>query len=233
MTTKKTEPLTTLTTFERLAQVQQGVTCKKGLTGSTGKYDYSYRNVAGIIEAAKPHLKKARAAITISAEPRLIGSHVYVHATAVFHNVDTGETISSSACARENLGNMKMDPSQATGSATTYARKYAMEGLLLLDEAEHDPDGRVYEPPEQVAAPAAVKVAPAVVAEHVKTLAAALMAEKLGGNSGIVVNAIDRIPVEQHKAVWAALDADSKKAIKNAQAHYKNLEIAENAHSIY
>jgi hypothetical protein len=225
MTTKKTgqatepqaEPTTPLTTFERLSQVQQGVTCRKDKTSKSsknGNYTYTYRNVASIIAASKPFLQEVRAAITLTVEPRLIGVNVYVYATAVFHNVDTGETVSSSACARENLGSTKMDPSQCTGSATTYARKYAMEGLLLLDEAEHDPDSRVYEPPEPVAAPVVVRVDPLVVANHLLALQTALDS----GEDALVVAATNSIPIVQRRAVWNALNDENQILIKAAKA---------------
>jgi hypothetical protein len=208
MTTKKTEPETTQTTFERLAEVQQGVTCQKTQTGKTDKYSYQYRSAADIIAAAKPLLLKVGAAITLNMELLPVGNNVYIHAVAQFYNSDTGETVSASAYARENLGNMKLDPSQATGSATTYARKYALEGLLLLDEAEHDPDSRVHEPE-----PVVVPVDPLVVANHLLALQTAMDS----GNNAAIRDATNAVPIVQRRAVWDALNDKHKAVIQAAK----------------
>lgn len=98
---------------------------------------YNYRNCEDILEALKPFLKAYKAAVTISDEIVLIGERYYIKATATL-SVD-GESESASAYAREPSSRKGMDEAQVTGATSSYARKYALNGLFAIDDNK-DPD---------------------------------------------------------------------------------------------
>lgn len=93
---------------------------------------YSYRNLEDICAALKPLLKQTGATIFLVDEPVVVGDRFYIKATATL--TAEGESLSVSAFAREQDESKGMSPSQVTGSASSYARKYALSGLLLLDD---------------------------------------------------------------------------------------------------
>lgn len=93
---------------------------------------YSYRSCEDILEAVKPLLKKTGAVITVSDEITAIANRVYVKATATLRYGE--ETLENSAYAREAETKKGMDESQVTGAASSYARKYALNGLLCIDD---------------------------------------------------------------------------------------------------
>lgn len=120
---------------EKLASVQQHLKAPKGQFNGFGKY--KYRSCEDILEAVKPHL--GACTITINDEIVMVGDRIYVKATAIFS--DGEHNIQSSAFAREASQKKGMDESQVTGSASSYARKYALNGLLLIDDTK-DADTR-------------------------------------------------------------------------------------------
>lgn len=125
-----------MTTIEKLLAVQAELKAPKGQYNSFGKY--KYRSCEDILEAVKPLLKKHGASITISDELVQIGNRIYVKATATFWNADGtgGVNIENTAFAREPDTKKGMDDSQVTGTASSYARKYALNGLLLIDDTK-------------------------------------------------------------------------------------------------
>ncbi|QBO35412.1 single-stranded DNA-binding protein [Periweissella cryptocerci] len=122
--------------MKELAQIQQNVKVPKAQNNTFGKY--KYRNAEDILRAVKPALAEAKAVINLSDDVVLIGERYYIKATATITNSE-GETASSTAFAREPLAKKGMDESQITGSASSYARKYALSGLLGIDDTD-DPD---------------------------------------------------------------------------------------------
>jgi hypothetical protein len=114
--------------MEKLSKIQAEMKAPKGQFNSFGKY--KYRSCEDIIEAVKPFLDGAR--IHLTDEMILIGDRYYVKATAVF--IDGDNQYSVSAFAREEESKKGMDGAQVTGSASSYARKYALNGLLLIDD---------------------------------------------------------------------------------------------------
>ena len=116
--------------YSKLMSVQSELKAPKGQFNKFG--GYSYRSCEDILEALKPVLAKYQAAVTVSDELVMIGSRFYVKATAMFHA--DGETVSTTAYAREAETKKGMDESQITGSASSYARKYALNGLMLIDD---------------------------------------------------------------------------------------------------
>lgn len=125
--------------YEKLAAVQQEVKAPKNQKNTHLKFNY--RSAEGILEAVKPILQKYGATIFLSDEIVEKNGRTYVMATAVFLDPDKdGKAIQVTAYAREADSKTGLDVAQVTGSASSYARKYALNGLLLLDDAKQDPD---------------------------------------------------------------------------------------------
>ena len=120
--------------FTKLVEIQTKIKAPKNLYNSFGKY--KYRNAEGICEAVKPFLAEQKCALTLSDEIVEVGGRIYVQATATLHDTETLEKISVSAMAREADEKKGMDESQITGTASSYARKYALNGLFLLDDTK-------------------------------------------------------------------------------------------------
>ena len=119
---------------EKLLAVQAELKAPKGQTNSFGKY--KYRSCEDILESVKPLLKKYNATLVISDSLELIGERYYIKATATFQDVETDGIIENTAYARESAEKKGMDDSQITGTASSYARKYALNGLFLLDDTK-------------------------------------------------------------------------------------------------
>ena len=119
--------------YEQLSNVQHELKCNKSLYNSFGKY--SYRSTELIMEAVKPLLFSNDLCLIITDSVELIGDRFYIKATATIYNKE-GEQISTTAYAREEEGKKGMDASQVTGSTSSYARKYALNGLLAIDDTK-------------------------------------------------------------------------------------------------
>ena len=124
-----------MSTIEKLLAVQAELKAPKGQYNKFGKY--KYRSCEDILEAVKPLLKKHCATITINDELVQIGNRIYVKATARFWDTNQNSgVIDNTAFAREPDTKKGMDESQITGTASSYARKYALNGLLLIDDTK-------------------------------------------------------------------------------------------------
>lgn len=115
---------------EALIKIQSELNAPKNLYNSFGKY--SYRSCESILEAVKPLLLKYDAGLTITDEIVLIGDRYYVQAKAIFTKGEDIEIVT--AYAREPEAKKGMDESQITGTASSYARKYALNGLFCIDD---------------------------------------------------------------------------------------------------
>jgi hypothetical protein len=116
-----------------LVKIQAELKAPKNQTNAFGKY--KYRSAEDIVEAVKPILSKYGTALVITDEVVQVGDRVYVKATATLLD-DTDNTISVSGWAREEEVKKGMDSAQITGSASSYARKYALNGLLAIDDTK-------------------------------------------------------------------------------------------------
>jgi len=116
-----------------LVKIQAELKAPKGQFNSFGKY--KYRNAEDIIEAVKPILCKYGTALVITDEVIKVGDRIYVQATATLLD-DTDNTISAKGWAREEEVKKGMDAAQITGSASSYARKYALNGLFAIDDTK-------------------------------------------------------------------------------------------------
>ena len=120
--------------YQKLLAIQGELKCNKSQYNSFGKY--SYRSCEDILEAVKSLLVKYQATIIITDEIKLIGERYYVEAKVKFIDVVSGQFIENSALAREDEQQKGMSASQITGSCSSYARKYALGAMLLLDDVK-------------------------------------------------------------------------------------------------
>lgn len=121
-----------LNIHEKLSQVQSKLVAPKTEYNSFGRYNY--RSTESILQAVKPLLSEVNAVITLEDELIFVEGRHYVKATATFIDIDSDQKISVSASAREEESKKGMDGSQVTGAASSYSRKYALNGLLLIDD---------------------------------------------------------------------------------------------------
>lgn len=125
--------------FSRLQAVQLELKAPKSQYNNFGKY--SYRSAEDILEAVKPLCQKHGVLLVLSDEPEEKGGWNYIRATATIYEVETGKYLSAAGYAREDGVKKGMDGSQITGSASSYARKYALNGLFCIDDTK-DADTR-------------------------------------------------------------------------------------------
>ena len=125
--------------YEKLMIIQQDLIAPKNQYNSFGKYNY--RSCEDILERLKPCLKKVKAVVTMSDEIIEISGRHYVRSTAYLHDTESDAYVQNSAYAREEESKKGMDASQVTGSASSYARKYALNGLFCIDDVK-DADTR-------------------------------------------------------------------------------------------
>ena len=120
--------------YAALMAVQAELKAPKNQRNNFGKYNY--RSCEDIVEAVKPLLKENGLFLTMSDDIVLIGDRYYVKATVSVTDIVTGESVQTSALAREAAQKKGMDESQVTGTASSYARKYALNGLFAIDDTK-------------------------------------------------------------------------------------------------
>lgn len=233
-----------MSVYTKLVEIQSRVHCPKSLSvkNYSGAKQYDYRNLAGILERVKPILKELKCAIMIPCEPVVVGSgvgivveerdrsgtvvgshveggaHVYQRATAILIDSETGEQVSVTACARENEWRKGMDASQVSGSAESFASKYAMEHLLALDSTDDADD---------LAAKERATAAPARPATPAQANPAKPNADDLAKPAPAVSKTVQRAkPNPRAAAAWKAFKAlDTVKAMSDDEREkaWKNL----------
>lgn len=122
--------------MKELIKIQSELKAPKNLYNKFG--GYAYRSAESILEAVKPLCAANNCTLTLTDSIELVGSRYYIKATARLTN-ENGETHEVSAFAREEDNKKGMDAAQITGSASSYARKYALNGLFCIDDVR-DPD---------------------------------------------------------------------------------------------
>ena len=122
--------------YQKLALVQSVLKAPKNQRNKFG--GYNYRSAEDILEAVKPLAIKVGALVTIHDDLVLIGDRYYVKAVVEFHDIDHPEVpaIVTSALAREEEQKKGMDGSQVTGASSSYARKYALNGMFCIDDTK-------------------------------------------------------------------------------------------------
>jgi hypothetical protein len=167
----KKGPSKSLTIHAKLVEVQAALKAPKSQRNNFGKY--SYRKAEDILESVKPLLHSRGLYITLEDDVASIGERFYIRATATIY--DGADVIQASALAREEEVKKGMDGSQITGAASSYARKYALNGLFAIDDtADADGDNpadKIPSPPTRStpapAGPPAAKASDAPQAEKV------------------------------------------------------------------
>lgn len=127
--------------YEKLSEIQNELKAPKGQYNKFG--NYKYRSCEDILEAVKPICKKNKTTLIISDELQNIGDRYYIKATATLYDTEEEKSISNTAYAREEESKKGMDGSQITGTASSYARKYALNGLFNIDDTK-DADTNEY-----------------------------------------------------------------------------------------
>ena len=120
--------------LKKLAKIQQELKAPKGQYNSFGKY--KYRSCEDILEAVKPLLEAQKCTMVIKDDLVNIGNRYYVKAEVCLFDAESGESVSNTAYAREEESKKGQDSSQITGTASSYARKYALNGLFLIDDTK-------------------------------------------------------------------------------------------------
>ena len=203
--------------YRKLMTVQSKLKAPKGQYNSFGKY--RYRSCEDILTAVKPLLAEVGATIVITDSIEAVGNRMYVKATAFFIDINDGIEIHNSAYAREDEAKKGMDGSQITGTASSYARKYALNGLLLIDDtkdadtdenhnerkakaekAENDPADRTGEPAYPTKAEMLGVIAKAYPEGKVRdTLLLAMKAKTLEDMSDAAIKAVYNKCMEKKK----------------------------------
>lgn len=148
-----------MSVYEKLAAVQFALKAPKSQFNKFG--GYNYRNCEDIIEAAKPLLNQHGLLLSLIDEIVLVGDRYYVKAIAAVTDIQDGGRHSVAAYAREEETKKGMDGSQITGASSSYARKYALNGLFAIDDTkdsdttnthgkEEPKEPNKTEPPKQV-----------------------------------------------------------------------------------
>lgn len=127
--------------YDKLLAIQAELKAPKGQWNDFGKYNY--RSCEDILEAVKPLCKDHKALVTVSDTLEYINGRFYVKATATFTDAESGENTCVTAYAREPESKRGMDDCQVTGTASSYARKYALNGLFCIDDTK-DADTDAY-----------------------------------------------------------------------------------------
>ena len=120
--------------YTKLFNIQQKLKAPKNQYNKFG--NYNYRSCEDILTALKPLLKKQQAMILINDEVIEVGGKNYIKATVKFIDIETGESVETSALARESEAKKGMDASQITGSCSSYARKYALNAMFAIDDTK-------------------------------------------------------------------------------------------------
>lgn len=131
----------------KLMRIQQKLIAPKNQHNKFG--NYNYRSCEDILEALKPLLAENKCVLTITDDMVVLGNRFYVKATATIRDTESEEVISNTAFARESEAKKGMDESQVTGSTSSYARKYALNGLFCIDDVK-DADTRDNRPTQDV-----------------------------------------------------------------------------------
>nr|DAM14163.1 MAG TPA: ERF superfamily protein [Caudoviricetes sp.] len=160
--------------YEKLLTVQQNLKAAKGHYSDFG--GYYYRSCEDITEAAKPLLTEVKAVLLLTDEIVTVGGRIYVKAVARLLDVESDGVVEVCGYAREAESRPKFDVAQLTGTASSYARKYALNGLFALDDTK---DADAMPPAQQAEKPAGGSQKPANSGRAEKS-AAKVTSQQLG-----------------------------------------------------
>lgn len=126
-----------MTIYEKLSNIQRDLIAPKGQRNDFGKYNY--RSCEDIVKALKPLCDREKVTVYMTNELEEVGGRVYVKAIIHFIDLESDTSLTVTAHAREEAEKKGMDGSQITGASSSYARKYALAGLFMIDN-EKDSD---------------------------------------------------------------------------------------------
>lgn len=119
--------------YEKLQKIQRELKAPKNKRNTFGGYDY--RDLSGILEAFKPFAEKYKCTLMLSDSIKTTEDRTYIVATAILIDTEDGTRVSCQGCAREQDSKKGMDDAQLTGACSSYARKYACNGLFAIDDS--------------------------------------------------------------------------------------------------
>lgn len=186
--------------YEKLNKIQTELKAPKGQYNSFGKY--KYRSCEDILEAIKPFLTETKTVLTINDEIVFIGNRFYVKATAVLADCENENSfIHNTAFAREDDSKKGMDGSQITGASSSYARKYALNGLFAIDDTR---DADTDENAKQQVNSTRTQEPERITKEDVQLMRN--LCEQKGLNADTVFpNGVENLTVEQMKEAYNKL----------------------------
>lgn len=193
---------------EKLSKMQATLKAPKGQFNSFGKY--KYRSCEDIVESVKPLLSEAGVSLVMSDDVVMCGDRVYIKATVQIS--DGKESIYATAFAREPLDKKGMDASQITGTASSYARKYALNGLFAIDDTKDaDTDEHHNSTQSSVARQPVKRINKKAVQEYI-----AAFVNAIANEDGLAMRQMgDELKdTPEHDAVWQALDSQQKAEVK-------------------
>lgn len=185
--------------------IQSELKAPKSQFNSFGKYNY--RSCEDIVEAVKPILAKYKYHLTMSDEVVCAGSRVYIKATCRVMEADK-VIAESTALARESESKKGMDDSQITGTASSYARKYALNGLFAIDDTK---DADTYEPTNQQAKTVQSKPLPLSAEELSEAITTMATIDNMESLKGLFRGAYTRASDMQKQALKQAYDLQKNK----------------------
>lgn len=203
----------------KLAQIQNELKANKGQWNDFSKYNY--RSCEDILESLKPLLLQHKCHLVLTDDIREVGGRVYVKATAILTDFeDKSNFWSVNAFARECQTKKGMDEAQITGSASSYARKYALNGLFAIDDTKDADTMDNTAKPAEKPAPAAKSEAPKLTPSE----AAEAMAAKNADLSWFEITWPWSMPKECAKKPLSDLAANANvDALKKMHDHFKKL----------
>jgi mRNA deadenylase 3'-5' endonuclease subunit Ccr4 len=192
--------------YQKLSLIQVELKAPKNQYNSFGKY--KYRNCEDILESVKPICNKNRTTLVIKDEIKQIGDRYYVEATAQLLDWDSKEGIQVSALAREEDSKKGMDASQVTGATSSYARKYALNGLFNIDDTK-DTDSEEHQnlknKGEQQSEQAPQQNTPKVTAKQVELIKGMYKPNEITAMLGrLNISTLEEITIEQASAMIKA-----------------------------
>lgn len=199
---------------EKLSEIQTKMNVPKDKHSDYGGYDY--RSAESILNEFKKYAREYNSSLLLRDEVVEIAGRVYVKSVATFIDCENGEEISTTGYAREPESKPKMDESQVTGSSSSYARKYAMNALFLLDDVK-DPDTDEYKKQTGTDQKNGGKKEQAtqdtfVNQYHINSLRKMFEKERIDENkllAGYQIKKIEELTVTQYKWIF-----DNKKEVK-------------------
>ena len=134
---------TIMKTYEKLLRLQQSLKQEKSNFNAFGKYNY--RSAEQILETVKPLLQKEKCVLLSSDEVKTVGEYNYIVSTLRLIDVESGDEISVTANAREDITAKGLCSSQMTGVSSSYAKKYALQNLFAIDNSKDADDEQISE----------------------------------------------------------------------------------------